>query len=275
MVSIEAVWDKTSEFISDHFGDVLRIAVPLGFVPMAVMGVAMPLITREPTTRNMVLGLAVLVASLVTLWGNLALTALVVEPVGGRGAVRAALGRLPAKVLVSVVELLVIGLAIVPILVVFGSARIVTGQMSAAGAYPAMGLGSASFILIYTLVLVGLLLVLFARLLLVDAALVAEQRGLSALLRSLALTRGLTLKLVGVLLLYIIVSQVAALATRTVFGAILGLFTIGAGPVNVATIVTAIAVAVVQTIFSVLAVVFTARLFVAVRAGREAIVELA
>jgi hypothetical protein len=147
--------------------------------------------------------------------------------------------------------------------------------MSAAGAYPAMGLGSASFILIYTLVLVGVLLVLFARLLLVDAALVAEQRGLSALLRSLALTRGLTLKLVGVLLLYIIVSQVAALATRTVFGAILGLFTIGAGPVNVATIVTAIAVAVVQTIFSVLAVVFTARLFVAVRAGREAIVELA
>jgi hypothetical protein len=275
MVSIGTVWDKTSEFISDRFGEVLRIAVPLGFVPMAVMGVLMPLTGREPTARNVALGLAVLVASLVTLWGNLALTALVVEPVGGQGAIRTALGRLPAKVLVSVVELLVIGLAVVPILVVFASAGVVPGQMPAAGAYPAMGLGSASFILIYTVVLAVVMLVLFARLLLVDAVLVAERRGLSALLRSLALTRRLTLKLVGVVLLYVIVSQVAAMATRSVFGTILGLFTIGAGPVNIATIVTAILVAVVQTIFSVLAVVFAARLFVAVRADREAIVELA
>lgn len=275
MVSIETVWDRTSGFIGDRLGDVLRIAVPLVFVPMAAMGVLMPWMGREPTIRNLALGLVVLFASLVTLWGNLALTALVLQPADWRAATRAGAGRLPAKVLVSLVELVVAALATAPILVAFAFAGIMPGQMPGAGAYPAMGLGTAAFILLYTLVLSVAMLVLLARLLLVDAALVGERRGVSALVRSLALTRGLTLKLVGVLLLYVIVSQVAGLAARTVFGTILRLVTIGAGPVNAATVITAILVAAVQAAFSLLAVIFSARLFIAIRDAREAIVELA
>jgi len=275
MVSIEAVWDKTSEFIGDRTGDVLRIALPLGFVPMALLGIVMPLVGREPSLRNLVIGGATVVLSIVALWGNLALTALVLEPTGWRTAIRLGAGRLPAKVLTSLVELVVAGLLTVPIFVAFAISGVVPGQMQATGTLPAMPLGPATFILIYTLALIVAVLVLLARLLLVDAALVAERRGVSALVRSLRLTRGLTLKLVGVLLLYVIVSQVAALATRMVFGAILGLFTLGDQTPNPATVITAILVALVQTAFSVLAVVFAARVFVAVRDGRGTIVELA
>ena len=275
MVGIETVWDRTSGFISDRFGEVLRIAVPLVFVPMVLLGNLMPLVGRDATPRNIAIGLATLAMSIVTLWGNLALTALVIEPIDPAAAIRTGAGRLPAKLLVAVIELGILVVAAVPIFIAFALGGIVPGQMPAPGTMPTMAFGPAVFALVYSFVFAVLVLILFARLLLVDPALVAERRGASALPRSLRLTRGLTLKLVGVLLLYIIVSQVAAMATRSVFGTILGLFAIGAGPVNFATIITAILVALVQTGFSVLAVIFAARLFVAVRDVREAVVELA
>lgn len=274
MTSIETVWDTTSEFIGDRLGDVLRIAVPLMFLPMALIGNLMPLAGREPSLRNLVLGLAVVALAVISLWGKLALTALVLNPADPNAAIRIGAGRLPAKMLVALVELAVSALVATPIFVACVLAGIVPGQMPTAGAYPTIGLGPAVFILLYSLALGLVALVLLARLLLVDPALVGEARGLSALPRSLRLTRGLTLKLIGVLLLYVIVLQVATLATRTVFGTILGLFTIGDGPVNVATIITATLVALVETGFAVLAVVFAARLFVTVRDHRETIVEL-
>ncbi|WP_242150998.1 hypothetical protein [Sphingomonas sp. BAUL-RG-20F-R05-02] len=275
MVSIGTTWDGTSGFISDRFGAVLRIAVPLIFVPMALLGNLMPLVGRDATPANIVFGLATLAMSIVTLWGNLALTALVIEPVDSSGAIRIGAARLPAKLLVAVIELGIVVVAAAPIFVAFALGGIVPGQMPAPGAMPTIAFGPAVFALVYSLFFTVLVLILFARLLLVDPALVAERRGVSALPRSLRLTRGLTLKLVGVLLLYIIVSQVATMATRTVFGTILGLLTLGAGPVNFATIITAILVALVQTGFSILAVIFAARLFVVVRDGREAVIELA
>jgi len=272
MVKLEAVWDRTSEFVAERRADVMPIAGLLLFVPLALLNILMGLIGREPSVHNIALGLASLALALVTMWGHLALTALVLDAPGWKAAVRNGAGRLPFAVLISLIEMAVVVLAVSPIFVVFAMSGIVPGRPPAG--MPMIGLEPAVFILVYGLVFAIVGLVLLARLLLVDAALVGERRGVSALIRSLSLTRGMTLKLVGVALLYIIVSQVAGLATKTVFGAILGLLTLGSDTATVATITTTTLVALVQTGFTALATVFTARLFIAVRDVREMIVEL-
>ncbi|AOH84579.1 hypothetical protein AWL63_11980 [Sphingomonas panacis] len=273
MVNLEAVWDRTSEFVAERRAEVMPIVGLLLFVPLALMNTLMPLIEREPNVRNIGLGLVVVALGIVTMWGHLALTALVLEARGWTAAVRTGAGRLPVAVLISLIEMVVVVLAVAPIFVAFAMSGIVPGR-TPAGSMPMIGLEPAVFILVYGLAFAIVGLVLLARLLLVDAALVGERRGVSALIRSLSLTRGMTLKLVGVVLLYILVSQVAGLATKTVFGAILGVLTLGDDTATVATIITTTLVALVQTGFTALATVFTARLFIAVRDARETIVEL-
>lgn len=273
MVNLEAVWDRTSEFVGERRADMIPIALLLLFVPIGLMSNMMPLIGRQPSVRNIALALAAVALGIVTIWGHLALTALVLKAGGWKAAVRTGAERLPVAVLISLIEMVVLVLAVAPIVVVFAMSGIMSDP-TPAGSVPTMGLAPAVFILVYGLVLTIVGLVLLARLLLVNAALVGERRGVSALIRSLALTRGMTLKLVGVVLLYIIVSQVAALATKTVFGAILGLLTLGNDNATLATVITTTLVALVQTGFTALATVFTARLFLAVRDVRETIVEL-
>jgi hypothetical protein len=103
------------------------------------------------------------------------------------------------------------------------------------------------------------------RLMALYAVVIAERRGIGALGRAFSLTRGVGGRLFGVMLLYVIVSEVAQLATRTVFGSIFALI-FGSDPgISIGSVLTAILVAAVGTIFFVLAAVFGARLYLATR----------
>jgi hypothetical protein len=104
---------------------------------------------------------------------------------------------------------------------------------------------------------------------------VMERRGVGLFARSFRLTRGITWKVIGVLILYFIVSQVSGLATKLVFGAVFGLIAGGNGPGSVSMVLTSVLVAAVSTAFAVLAAAFTAKLYLAIRDAREAIVESA
>jgi len=102
---------------------------------------------------------------------------------------------------------------------------------------------------------------------------VVARRWISALARSFRLTRPVGLKVLGVLILYAIVGGVSFLAAKLVFGSILGLIAGGEGLVTIGSAITATLVALVVTVFNVLASAFTAKLYLAVRDAREAIVE--
>jgi len=121
------------------------------------------------------------------------------------------------------------------------------------------------------LFLVELAVVLFvlARLLPLTGVIVAERRGLGAYARAFRLTRGMTWKLLGVILLYAVVAWVSSLAATTVFGSILRLVAPGEGSVTVAGVLTAIAAAAVQAVFTVLAAAFCAKLYVALVRATE------
>jgi hypothetical protein len=113
-----------------------------------------------------------------------------------------------------------------------------------------------------TAVMIGFLL-LIVRLAPLSGLILSERRGAGAIPRAFRLTRGLTWKLVGVVILYAIVSIVAQWAAQGVFGSVLALIAGGEGPVTLAGVLTGAIVAAVQTAFTVLAAAFTAKLYLA------------
>ena len=102
-----------------------------------------------------------------------------------------------------------------------------------------------------------------ARLLLTNAVILTERRGIGALGRSGALTRRLTLKLVGVLVLFAVVLFVVERAVQPVIGLAFRLL-LGPDQADVAAFLASVAGAIVFAAFLVVTQVFGARLHAAV-----------
>ncbi|MDO7842569.1 hypothetical protein [Sphingomonas immobilis] len=251
MVNLGSVWDRTTGFLKTDYANVLPIAAGGIFVPLAALGILLTSMSGQDTPGDWMMGLGALALALVTVGGNLAVTALAIDPAAGAGgAIRTTAARLPVALAVAALGFV----ALFGPLVLLAWAFLNTMRDDNGAA--------ATAVVGYCLLVCPLALLIAARLLLFTPALVAERAGFGALLRSLRLTQGMTWKLVGLLLLYLIVTQVAAMLVRAVIV-----------PLGITALAT-ILVALVQTGFSVFATAFTARLFLAVRDMREMIVEL-
>lgn len=275
MATMSTVWDRAAEFLSDNLAAVTPLALLTLFVPLSLLGNLMPLVGSTGTAGDTALGIILLVLSLVTVWGGLAITALVLDPPAGRGAAIALANRRFLPVLgVGFVVLAIVAVLMLPFGVALGLSGLDMTAMAAGR--PVEGspnAGALLFIVLYVPVFALALLWLAARLALVNPVMVMERRGLGVFARSFVLTTRIQWKVVGVLLLYVVVSQVAALAAQSVFGVVLALMLGGQGTMTVASVLTSIVVAAVSTLFSLLAIVFVARLYLAARDARESIVE--
>jgi hypothetical protein len=272
MISMGTVWDRATEFLSDNIGALLPLALLAIFLPVAISQSLEPL-TKTPGAGAMTIQLLSIVLSIISLWGQLAITALALDPIAGRPAATAiASKRLVPVILVSLAILLGLIVLMLPMMIVLG----VSGfdfEAAANGGSPSIPPGIGGFLAVYLLVFVGVVLWLGARLALISPVILKEHRWFGALGRSYKLTRPITLKIIGVLILYAIVWGVAFLAAKTVFGFVFGLIAGGEGPVTLGSVLTALCVSVVLTMFSVLASAFVGKLYLAVRDAREAIVE--
>lgn len=271
-VNMGNVWDRATEFLSDNLAVVVPIAVLAIFLPSSLSASIAP-IAKQSATANTVVGLLSLVLMLVTVWGQLAIMALATEPRAGRQpAVRAANHRILPMIGLSLLLLIGFLALLLPFPVVLGLAGYDLGA-AMNGARVEIPNGVGGFVLLYTLVLLPLVLFFAARLILVTPVVLRERRGLGTFRRSFVLSRGITWKIIGVVILYCIVFGVAILAAQTVFGSILQLIAGGEGTISVATVLTSVLVSAVQTAFVALAAAFVAKLYLAVRDAREAIVE--
>lgn len=274
MVTMGAVWDRATEFLSDNLSAVVPIALLAIFVPASIAQSLAPL-SNGPGTAVMVLQLISLILSIIQFWGQVAIIALALDPMAGRsGAIELASRRLLP--IIGIWLLLLLGVMVLasPMLV----ALTVTGfdfQAAMTNGTPALDPGAAAFVLFYFLAFVVGIIWLGARLSLIGPVILMERRGLGAFARSFKLTRSSVLKIIGILILYFIIWAVSALAAKLVFGAIFTLIAGGEGPVTVGTVLASICTSVVLTAFVVLAAAFTGKLYLAVRDAREAIVESA
>lgn len=267
MVSMGAVWDRTAEFLSEHLGAILPVALLAIFVPAVVSANFTEL--RQGAAPGLApelaigLGVGTLVFALVSFWGQLAVTALALDPSHGRAAAGVAMRRFPAALLAMVAVVAAALAAVLPagaILAIGGVDLMAMSGETMPAIPPAASLG----IVLYLLVLLPVALWLAARLAVVLPAIVGEGRGLGAIARSWRLTRGVALKIMGVLILYAVVSIVANLAATTAFGAIMYVVAGRDGDgLSLASVLTTIVGGAVTTGFTVLAAAFAAKLFVA------------
>ncbi len=100
-----------------------------------------------------------------------------------------------------------------------------------------------------------------ARLLPINAVVALERRGIGAIRRAFELTRGMTWKLIGVLILYAIVAGVAVSAAQFVVGGIVGLLTSSTGALSPTVIAASFAVAAVSAALALYQSAFVGKLY--------------
>ncbi len=268
-VSIGDIWDRTTGFLGENLGAVVPIALGAMVAP-SVLGTWLQAVTEgaSPVTRAIV-AVALVGLGIVSLWGQLAVGARALDTSVGRRATRTATARLlPAIGVYLVIALAFFAVVALPILLLAFGSGIDLSQFSVRdGAQPTIrpeDAGAALWIGLAAIVLsLGTLFVL-VRLAPLTGVILAERRGIGAIARAWGLTRGMWWKLVGVFLLYGIVSWVAGAAAKLVFGGVFA-FTLGREGAS-ALVATAVPVALVSAAFTVLATVFGAKLYLATSA---------
>ena len=265
MVRIGTVWDGAVEAARTRASDLLPIAAATIFLPAVLQAaIAAYLPARDDPGRAVLLSLAVLALGLLSLWGGLVVLAMLAR--GGTAPTAArtlATARLPAAIGVTLVTILAASLIFLP---VFGALAASGVKMAGMGATPgagaSIGSGLGVFVGLYSLVAVGLLVWLAARLLPISPVILHERLGLRAIPRTFRMTRGMGWRLVGALLLFGVVVGIASSAAQLVFGLLFRLL-LGASASATAVFLAGVASAAVSTLFSVLAYAFLARLYAA------------
>jgi len=274
MVTMGAVWDRTVEVVQGRMAMLAAIAVPTLFVPTVVRDGFVAYSTPGTGGYALIGSLLSLIVLVLTIWGQLALIAASSDPTTDRtAAFRIASNRLLAAIGVSIVMLVAVVVCMIPLAVLLGLSGVDFSRMAAGQPMSTTGVsgGLLGAALIYMVLFAVAMLFVGARLSIWQAVIVNEAIGLRAIGRAWRLTRGLTWRIVGVIVLFVIVVSVATLAAQSVIG-IIARLVLGAGNIATATWLGAIAAAAVSTPLIVVAVVFTTQLYLAVLAPRPATV---
>lgn len=271
-VRIGTVWDSTQQVLAGRAGMMAPFAA-IGFVLPGVLQILLaPSAPGQPQVG--VAALVVMVVSvLLGIWAQLAIMALATHPATtSADASRAGFRRMWPVLGVALAIGFVFALVALVGIVVLGLSRFDFAAVIAANGdpskWPPMSGGAALFVILYSLTIMVVSLWAAARLVLIYAVVLNERRGLGAIRRSIALTRGLTWRLIGVFLLFGIVTLVATLAVQSVTGAAFRLM-LGADQAVTAVRLAALLGSVISAVFMTLAYVFIARLYVAT-AGEQA-----
>jgi len=271
MVNMGNVWDRTTEFLSDNAAALWPIAAVAVFVPQSVAA-----LMRGAANGGMapvVVGAIVLVCTLVSIWGQLVITALALDPDGGRagaaGAASANYLRAIAAMLVLLVILVVLALPIGAVLATSGIDLMALRRGDQVALSDLSG-GAAAFVGIYAIALAVVAIIVTIRVtLLLYPVVIAEQRGVGALRRAFVLSNGVAWKMFGVWLLFVIVYLVAAAAVTSAVGGVLGLFAGNTNPFGFVAIVVALLGGLITTAYVLVTAAFFAKLYRAVAAARE------
>ena len=266
MVRIGTVWDRTVDVLKGRENILVPIAVMSLFLP-SVANTALAAFGPRGSGAVALLGTVVAFAVLLAnIWGQLAMLAVATHPATTRAdAGRQATARLLPALGVILAMAVLFALALVPPVGAMMNAGIdlTSGTISVQSLPP----GVSGFIGLYSLALLVVAFVIGARLILLNPVILNERRGLGAVMRSFRLTRGLTLKIVGVMILFAIVLLVPMMAIQAVVGLVARLI-LGADAQPAIGFLAGTAGAAVTSLFSVVAAAFTAQLYVAVADDR-------
>ncbi|OWK28146.1 hypothetical protein SPMU_30000 [Sphingomonas mucosissima] len=269
MISMGLVWDRAMAVISGRLGILLSLAVILLILPPVAQAGLEAISDTSFALRSTKFAASLLVFIAATI-SAIAMTAVASDPAVDQGAALA-IGRrrLGPFIGVSLLIGLLFAVAMIPGAVLIGLAGFDVAQARAGGVPDGVNMPLLGAGLLYFIVLMPVMLWAAARLLPLSAVIVNERRGAGAIRRSFALTRGSSLKLMGVLILYGLVFLVVLMAATSVVGVVARLLAGADSPVIVSLVIAAVT-AVVTALFSILQMVFAAQLYLAAREAHDA-----
>lgn len=265
------VWDRALEVLRGRASIMAPIAALAIFLPTvannAVVAYGQPTAGAGASVGTSALGAVVSLLVLIAgVWGQLALLAIATDPATTRDdAGRQATRRLGPALGVVIVLVAIFALLLLPAIIPLVQAGL---DMSNPQSVQSLPPGTAGFSLLYVFLFALAAIVIGARLILINPVILNERRGLGAIRQSFQLTRGLTWRIVGVMLLFGILLLIAMFAAQAVTALIFRLI-LGADALPTVTFLSSTVGAVVSTALTVVAAAFTAQLYVAVT-GKDA-----
>lgn len=264
MAKIGTIWDRAVDFVRDHAGRAMPVLLATQFAAPAINGSMNGLRAEATGGTAAVLGLVSIVAVLVSLWGALYLIAFAAQPDGQEQhgvAVSLAKRRFLPMIGVSIVLMAILAVLAIPgVVLAVASGFDFTSVMNGVPPQPAE-LAKLGVAVLYFLALALVVLWVSARLLPINAVVLLERRGVGAIRRAFELTRGMTWKLIGVLILYAIVAGIAVSAAQFVVGGIVGLLTASTGGLSPTIIAASFAVAAVSAALALYQSAFVGKLY--------------
>ena len=255
-LSISAVWDRTTQHIGRQGGRLALLA-------LATLGandlLSAVLQTMLPGLSPLLRGLGVVVLLAGVLWAMLGQIAITSLALGRESAPVPALGnglsRMPAMIGGALLLAAATVIAALPLVGAF-----VAGAVNLTTTPPEI----APWFVLYLLAFVILGLCVIARLVLIGPLIVDGAGPIAAIRASFVQTRGWFWRILAVMILYLIVTGVAVLATQSGFGILFGLL-LG----DRAWLATACAGAVVSAVMQMVALLFCAKLYEALGRGDD------
>lgn len=251
-ISMSAIWDESIALVKRE----RHLLVPLALATIGIGSAASALIQPEPGQAGSVTiaFVATLAANLLKLIGSLAIIALVLRPgFSVAEAIRLALARMPKMLGLILLYFLAILVILLPAVLAANPASL--SAKTALQDIPPRAL---------LLALIGLFVIIYSGMRLVTLNVIIIDRDpplWNAVKAAFAQSRGLTIKLVGVLLLFVFVNAVVTGATVAVLGSLFALLGKALALPLLGKTVAALAGGMIEALMSILLAVFISKLY--------------
>jgi hypothetical protein len=254
MISMNQIWDDSIAFIRREAALLIPLALATLYVGDVVANLAQGLST--PDKPNPIATLAILVATVWSIVGQLSVASLVLKPGQSVGEALAHGGSRLGKVIgIALILGVVAALALTPIVLV----AIANG---ANPAVPESFQKLPGWLGLIVLVVIGALIWLGIRLSLMNALIVDRNPGVVESLKSgFALTQGITARLSLVISLYVLMLLILGSAVKFVAGSLFTLVGAGLGSEFAGAVMTALVAGIVNAGLGLIATVFLAMLY--------------
>jgi hypothetical protein len=251
---MSAIWDESAALIRRESHLLVPVALATIGVGAVISGIT------QPETTGAGLGLAgilgFVIGNILNLIGNLALMALALMPgISVSESLNLAMARLPKTLAIVGVFLIAIFVMAIPIAIIIGMSGTAINENMTFQELPPVAL-------LVVLIISLALFFLIARLITLTATIVDRNPPIIEAIRSsIAATRGIAAKVVGVVLLFLIVTIVVSAAVGSIAGIIFGMIGKAVGAPLLGKGLAVLVTGMVSALFSIVSTVFGAILY--------------
>jgi len=253
-ISMSAIWDESAALIRRESHLMVPVALATVGIGSVISGLTQPETPAAGLGAISVLGF--IIGNILGLIGNLALMALALMPGMSVGeSLRLAVARLPKMLGIAAMFLVALIAMMIPIAIILKISGVPLSQNMNAEELPAAAVLCA-------LVVGAILIYASARLLTLSAAVVDHNPPvIEAIKSSFASTRGIAAKIVGVVLLFFVVTLVVGGAAASISGILFGILGKAVGAPLLSKGLTMLVTSMASALLSIVSTVFGAMLY--------------